>query len=168
MGLIVVLMSTDGVVAAGDTEAQPPHCYVYRQSDQLIRSGRTTTVLFRPAKIGKDVHGMFDPSVPDRLRSPGNHVYLVTGHVTFQANSKGTRVVYIEENNGRSGWRIRAMQRISAPRAGRCEMTITTSFAVDPGDHVRLRVRQSSGRMLRLLDTDHSPKLMLTCLHEQY
>ena len=144
-----------------------PHTYVYRQSDQAVKSGRTTAVVFRPVKIGGKKWGFYDPRTPQYLRSPGNYIYAVTAQVTFQADPRGTRVLIIQENNGRTGWQTRAVHRMDAPSRGRAEMALTTQFAVDPGDRVRVLVRQTSGRTLRLIDTTHSPKLMMTALKEQ-
>jgi len=144
-----------------------PHTYVYRQADQAIKSGRTTAVAFTPVKIGGRDYAMFSEDAPTVLTSPGNYIWVVTAQVTFQANRRGTRVLIIQENNGRTGWQNRAVFRMDAPSRGAAELGITTQFAVDPGDRVRVLVRQTSGRTLRLLDRDNSPKLMMTAIKEQ-
>lgn len=172
--LVVVLLSPSLLIGAEAVRADTTlpdaeaYCYVYRTTQQGIKSNKRTAVRFAPVKKGGDEHKMFTSTDPTVLTSPGDTVYTVTVQASWSMSNRGYRELAIQEHNGRTGWKDRVVVNQNAVIDAYTKMETTSSFSVDAGTRIRMVVKHNAGRTLYLRANDYGTKMVAVGHRPQY
>jgi len=133
---------------------------VYHNANQSIQHNTHTTLAFNSVRY--DTGGMYDPDNSSRLTCQVAGLYLITGHVAFEANANGHRRVYILATPAGGSSAYIAIADTPA-QDGAATLSVATAWYMEPGDYVQLQVRQTSGRALAMVAVEaYSPEFTMT------
>ena len=148
-----------GMVAGADRTLSPT---ASRSTNQTIATSTQTKVIFDT--VDSDAWNCWDVSPnPTRLTVPITGRYIVTANVAFQAASAGHRAINLYKNNTTE---LARSDFLPVSNSIDTHTTVTcNSISLNKGDYIELRVWQSSGSPLDIMDSgDHSPKMSLIYL----
>ena len=132
---------------------------VYHNANQSIQHNTHTTLAFNSVRY--DTGEMYDPDNSSRLTCQVAGLYLITGHVAFEANANGHRRIYILATL--AGDSYRAADGAAPAQDGAATLSVATAWYMEPDDYVQLQVRQTSGRALAMVAVEaYSPEFTMT------
>ncbi len=117
----------------------------YRSTDQTIGNATFTTINFDSTRW--DNNSFFSGANPGRVTAQVSGFYLVTGHIRFDGNSTGERVIKLRANTTDIAFQEVNANGNSAP----LEISIATVYNFSAGDYAQIQVYQSSGGNLDVL-----------------
>jgi hypothetical protein len=109
---------------------------VYHSAAQPSNDNAVLVVSFDSERW--DSSGLHDAALPTRLTCPETGIYLISGSVSFAANATGRRYLDIYLN----GNTMLARQINPAAPVGATDLTVSTTYQLNAGDYVELRVLQ--------------------------
>lgn len=144
------------LVAASATSAQframqvldLPTAYSARAnstSDQTISNSSFTTINFGSSRW--DTNSFWSAGNPGRVTASTAGIYLITGHVRWEGNATGERVIKLRINNTTDI----AFQEVAATNSAPLEISIATVYQLAASDFVQLLGYQNTGGNLDIL-----------------
>ncbi len=156
-------MTLDGRVRGLETLETPRFsgARVYNSAALSIPHNTTTNLTFDSERFDTDAYHN-TVSGTGRLTAPIAGVYLIVGHVRFEANVTGFRQVGINLN-GTTNLAVLTLPAVGAAVPN--IMTAETVYELIAGDYVTLQVLQNSGGSLDVgANAVYSPEFMIVLL----
>jgi len=131
---------------------------VIRTSVQSIPNSTWTAIGFSQATFDDRPSGLsahWSSGTPTRLTCQVAGVYIISGHISFSANSTGRRVVRILRN----GTTQIALSSVNATSTQIVHISLSALLKLSVGDYIELGAYQDSGGVLDIAYDTYSPVL---------
>ncbi len=137
-----------------------PTCRVYNNADILIPDNTPTALSFGSERWDTDeIHSIIANT--DRLTCKTAGMYGLIGHVTFDSNTTGNRIINIVLN----GAQFIASQSALPLSGSPTRLSVPTRWKMEVNDYVQLIVYQNRGGSLNIIyESARSPEFEMTWL----